>query len=145
MPANKQRLESVRVCPARLCECLYSDGGIKRHMSMFRPLVRDCQRCRGESWDRCPAAFPFGTGRGLVALCGLSQPYSESSGPPCHGRLPYAIDSLGPLCGFWRQDPGTRWGVAYITYTGNVLPPFFGGYPWHRFTGMQREWEGSVC
>lgn len=141
MPANKQRLKSVRVCPPRLCECLYSDGGIERHMSMFRPLVSDCQRCRGESWDRCPVAFPFGTDRALVALCDLSQPYSESSGPPCHGRLPYAIDSLGPLCGFFESR--SRNSLGYITYTGNVLPPFFGGYPWHRFTGMQ--WEGSVC
>lgn len=54
-----------------------------------------------------------------------------SLGPPCHSCLPSAIDSLGTLCGFWplrqSQDPGTRWGAAYITHSGNVLPPLLVG------------------
>lgn len=121
MPANRQRLKSARVCPSR-CECIYNDHQIKTHVYVPSTRQRPPTLPRRILELLPPPLFLPAQAEGLLPVA-----TSLSRGPPCHGRLPSAIDSLGPLCGFWplrqSQDPATRWGVAYITHSGNVLPP----------------------
>lgn len=120
------------MCPSsRLCECMYNDCERKRHMSTYLPLISRCQHCRGEPWDRCAAAFPVGTGGGFVTLRDLSQPDLESCGPPCHGRLPLALNSLGEHavvfgpCDRVRIQHLAR--ELHISNLDKVLPPFLLG------------------
>ena len=118
----------VCVC---VCVCVYimlrrPCNQWKRHISMFLPLISDCLRCCGKSWERCPAAsFPSARVDGLLqmnkaAVSDLSQPSLDSCWAPCHGCLPYILNSLGGHfvvfgpCDRLRLQHTSR-GVVYIT------------------------------
>lgn len=113
MPANRQRLKSARVCPSR-CECIYNDRRIKKHVYVPSTRQRPPTLLR-RILELPPRLFLPAQAEGLLPLA-----TSLSLGPPCHGRLPSAIDSLGPLCGFWplrqSQDPAIA-GESHISHT----------------------------
>lgn len=121
-------VQYVCVCPsACLCECIYNASETsERHISMFLPLISDCLRRCGKSWERCPAvSFLSARVDGLLqmnkaAVSDLSQPSLDSCWAPCHGRLPYILNSLGGHfvvlgpCDRLRLQHTSR-GVVYIT------------------------------
>ena len=92
---------------------------VRGHISMFPPLIRNCLRCCGKSWERCPAASSLSARVGdllhmnKAAVSDLSQPSLDSCWAPCRGRLPYIPKA-------WAD---TLWFLALVTEWGSSTPP----------------------
>lgn len=92
---------------------------VRRHISMFPPLISNCLRRCGKSWERCPAASSLSARVGdllhmnKAAVSDLSQPSLDSCWAPCRGRLPYIPKA-------WAD---TLWFLALVTEWGSSTPP----------------------